>query len=571
LVREIFFKVIYLFTKKLQGVFVKFISGNAFSERLESRQSSMSLLAAMFAAAAMVACGGGGSGGEESSAPAPAPAPAPTSGPQASLVTPALGKTPWNLSTAAQFSLKDASGAAVGTALSCSSDAAEALTVTADCSSVKGLRLGVQTVTVSGGGVSAKASIKVIPPAQALGAHANTDYSLVVTPDGRVLVWGSNSRDGALGQGKTRSELAGLSLPTAVKDSAGTGVLSGIVAASAGSYTAMALTEDGEIYSWGNEGYRTIGRPVSNGDPLPGKVIDPTGNATLQRIVSVSVGEDNAVALADDGTVYSWGNWSGQPGPDPKRTPGVVPVAGKAVAVSAGWQWSSALLADGRVMTWGFSASGTGNLGQPSVTTSSADAPGFVIDKSTNAPLGGIVSLSAGYLHGMALNAAGQVYAWGANSSGELGQGTTSAGSAAAVLVKAPGGASTWSGIKSVVAGGGHSLALDTSGKVYSWGYSQNGELGDGANHPRVNSSALPAAVVNAAGVGQLSGIHAVYVGKGHSMALATDGSVLSWGQGLLGNLGQGGSITSAPNSFVPLLVKNEAGTSPLTLAPLSD
>jgi alpha-tubulin suppressor-like RCC1 family protein len=436
--------------------------------------------------------------------------------------------------------------------------------VAADCSSIKGMRLGVQMVAVTAGGVTAKAAVKVIPPAQTLGMHASTGYSLVVTPDGRVLSWGGNSREGVLGQGKIRADLEGLSLPTPVKNTAGTGVLGGIVAASAGNFTAMALTEDGEVYSWGNAGNYTIGRTVVNGDPLPAKVVDPTGNGTLQRIVSVAVGDSNAVALSDDGTVYSWGNYSGQPGPDPKRTPGIVPVTGRAVAISAGWEWSAALLADGRVMSWGFNSGG--NLGQPNVTGSSTNVPGFVIDQTTSTPLSGIVSLSAGYLHGMALNAAGQIYAWGNNSYGELGQGATSGGSAAAVMVKTPDGASAWSGIKSVVAGGNHSLALDAGGKVYSWGYSQNGELGDGANHPRVNSSSLPAAVVNAAGVGQLGDVASIAAGGKHSVALGIDGGLLIWGHGLFGNLGQGGSITNAPNSFVPLVVKNEAGTGALKL-----
>jgi alpha-tubulin suppressor-like RCC1 family protein len=516
-------------------------------------------LTTVAAAVMLASCGGGGSSGESS-----APAPTPTNGAQATVVTPATGKTAWNQSSAAQFSLKDAAGAAVTGALSCVSDAVEALVVAPDCSSIKGTRLGLQMVTVTAGGVTAKAAIKVIPPAQTLGVHASTGYSLVVTPDGRVLTWGGNSREGVLGQGKNGAELAGLSLPTAVKNTAGTGTLGGIVAASAGHFTAMALTEDGEVYSWGNAGNYAIGRTVVNGDPLPGKVIDPTGNATLQRIVSVAAGDDNAVALSDDGTVYSWGSYSGQPGPDPKRAPGIVPVTGRAVAISAGWQWSAALLADGRVMTWGFNSGG--NLGQPSVTASFTTVPGFVMDKTTSAPLSGIASLSAGYLHGMALNAAGQIYAWGNNSYGELGQGSANSGSAAAVLVKTPDGASSWSGIKSVVAGGNHSLALDAGGKVYSWGYSQNGELGDGANHPRVNSSTLPAAVVNTAGVGQLGGVANIAAGGKHSMALGTDGGLVIWGHGLLGNLGQGGSITSAPNSFVPLTVKNEAGTGALKL-----
>jgi alpha-tubulin suppressor-like RCC1 family protein len=497
-------------------------------------------------------CGGGDSG-------AAATPPVPKKGAQAAVLTPVTGKTPWNVSTPTQFFLKDESGSAISAVLTCSSPVPESLEVAADCASVKGLRLGPQTVTVSGGGVSAQASIKVIAQPQPLGSRANSgNYNAVVTPDGRVLTWG----DSRLGQNASGAA-ASVSLPTAVKDTAGSGLLTGIVAASAGKSAALALTEDGEVYSWGS-GY--LGRTANNGDPLPGKVLDATGNAALQRIVSIAANDNGGTALADDGVVYSWGNFSGQPGASTARVPGVVPLAAKAVAVSAGSAWNAALLADGRVMTWGYSSS-YNNLGRPGVTSSDAP-PGFVLDAVTSQPLTNVVSVSAGWLHGLALNAAGQIQAWGHNSYGELGQNLFSNSSASAVLVKTPSGASAWSGITMVAAGGNHSLAMDAAGKVYSWGYSQNGELGDGANHPRVNSSALPAAVVTAAGLGQLSDIRAIATGFRHSVALSSDGSVLIWGIGLRGNLGQGG--TNETLSYLPLVVKNETGTAPLMLSPLS-
>ncbi len=462
------------------------------------------------------------------------------------------------MDAATQFSLKDAAGAAVSGALTCSSAAVESLVVAADCSTVKGLRLGLQTVTVSGGGVSARVTVKVTPQAHPLGTQVNSDdYNVVVTPDGRVLAWG----DSLLGQSASGAA-ASVSLPTAVKDTTGSSVLTGIVAASAGDGSALALTEDGEVYSWGS-GY--LGRTVSNGDPLPGKVVDATGNGTLKRIVAVAANYSGGTALADDGVVYSWGNHSGQPGAATATVPGVVPLAAKAVALSAGSSWNAALLADGRVMTWGYSAS-YNNLGRPG--TSSDAPPGFVLDASTAQPLTGVVSLSAGWLHGLALNAAGQIYAWGYNSYGELGQNLRSTSASSAILVKAPDGATTWTGVTMIAAGGNHSLAMDAAGNVYSWGYSQDGQLGDGANHPRVNSSALPAAVVAASGVGQLSEVHSIAAGYRHSVALTSDGNLLIWGTGSRGNLGQGN--TDLFSSYVPLVVKDEAGTAPLTLGPLS-
>lgn len=445
---------------------------------------------------------------------------------------------------------------------------------------MKGTRLGNQTITVSAAGVSAKATVKVIPQPQPIGVDSTADaYSLAVTPDGRVLAWGDNY-SGTLGQGKLRSVLPSLALPTAVMAPQGsTGVLSGIVAAAAGDGGAYALTEDGEVYSWGSA---ALGRPYNTSigtDPFPAKVVSPTGNGTLQKIVSISAGSGNVVALADDGTVFYWGAgaWSGQLGAPDARSPVTVPgVVGGAVAVSAGSAWSAALLADGRVMTWGFNNS-SGNLGRGVITQSAATVPGYVIDKASGQPATNIVSISAGWLHGLALNAQGQIYGWGANAWGQLGQADDAInnrpGEPAALLVKTPGSpAIPWSGLKMVAAGGNHSYALDANGKVFSWGYSQGGELGDGANHPRVNNSAIPAAVVNLGGINQLSDVVAISASDAQGFALSKDGGLIMWGYNgvAAGNLGQGTTAIPGNVSYVPLSVKNEAGTGSLNLGPVS-
>jgi alpha-tubulin suppressor-like RCC1 family protein len=493
-------------------------------------------------------------------------------GSTATLIAPANGKTPWNIASAAQFSLKDASGNIISGPLTCSSDTPATLIVAADCSSVTGKRLGNQSITIASGGISATASVKVIPQPQPLAINTSKGYyNLVVTTEGRVLAWGTNA-SGQLGQGKLVSVLKQNSLPLAVKDTTGLLELKGIVAVSAGEESALALSEDGEVYSWGNNSSGQLGRTVLNDDPLPGKVVSPTGTSTLQHIVAISVGEDNAIALADDGRVYSWGYYSGQAGSGSKKVPGIVRAVsgdgelGNAVSISAGWNWNAVLLADGRVVTWGFD--NDGRLGQG--TTNHTEQPGYVLSLSSGQPISGILAISAGYNFGMALSNAGQIYAWGNNDWGQIGQNFSGSNTrqTKAVLVKAVDGNGILSDIKMFSAGGNHALALDGGGKVYSWGYAQNGELGDGANHPRVNESPLPAAVVSATGTGQLSGISALAAGYSHSMALTSDGNLLIWGIGAHGNLGQG--ETSESQSYVPLLVKNEAGSAPLSLGSMT-
>lgn len=499
-----------------------------------------------------------------------APPPVPT--PSATLNVPNSGKVPWNLVTPITVALKDSVGNLVSGTLTCATTNAVALTVAADCSSATGHRLGQQTITVTGGGVSASANVKVIAQAQPLGTQGAAGSSnMVVTPAGRVLAWGQN-HDGVLGQGKTYSQLATLSLPTPVKDQSGLGELTGIVAVSAGNgASALALTEDGEIWSWGDRS--TLGRTVSNSDaPLPGKVRNAADNGSLAHIAAVSIGDDNALALADDGTVYSWGDYAGQEGgssskavPGQVRGVGGVGVLSNIVAVSAGWNWSAALTADGKVVTWGFNSSARTGQG---VTTSTVDVPGYVLRDSDGAPISDIVAISAGYNFGLALTSSGQVYGWGDNSYGQLGQNTSGNVHARAVLVKGVDGGGQLGRIKMVAAGGWHALALDQDGKVWSWGFATSGQLGDGPNRPTGNQWLLPRAVVSQLGTGQLADIDAIAAGYEISLALGNGGNLLIWGNGYSSKLGQGG--TSSSDLTVPTTVKDTTGTGTLSLAPAS-
>ncbi len=556
-----------------------FIHPSIHPSSVRSRFGLRVLAASAVISLGLGACGGGGGGGTSDPVLTTQPVPNPAPVPSVTLDTPSSAKAPWNLLTPISVTLRDSAGAVVGGAVVCTSPNPVALTVAQDCSSVTGKRLGTQTIAVSAGNVTANAVIKVIPQAQPIGSQGvassggSGQYNLVVTPAGKVLAWGANGSS-VLGQGQTGIELTYLALPAPVKDQSGQGELTGIVAVAAGSLSALALTEDGEVWSWGSNDNGQLGRTSTNSapDPLPGKVRNPSNNGDLSRIVAVSAGDDNAVALADDGTVYTWGYYSGQTGPDPKRVPGLVNAVGavtplsNVVAVSAGWNWSAALTGDGRVVTWGYNGTTSSYTGQGS-TASVVPTTGYVVAGNTVSPITGVVSISAGYNFGMAITTGGEVFAWGDNWQGQSGQNTQDyPGTRGAVMVKSVDGTGLLGNIKMVAAGGNHALALDNSGNVYSWGLATNGQLGDGVNRPTGNLWTLPRAVVGESGVPPLTGMAAIAAGYSHSLALAPDGRVLIWGAGFRGNLGQGNGLW--PDSAVPLAVKDIAGTGVLFLEP---
>lgn len=130
---------------------------------------------------------------------------------------------------------------------------------------------------------------------------------------------------------------------------------------------------------------------------------------------------------------------------------------------------------------------------------------------------------SAGGLHSV-YSAYGGAWAWGDNSFGQLGDGTTIPRSAP---VKVQG---LKAQIATVVAGENHSLALLQTQKVAAWGNNDHGQLGDGTttNHN------------TAVDVQNLVDIVAVAAGSGHSLALKADGTVWAWGDNSFGQLGDG-------------------------------
>lgn len=304
------------------------------------------------------------------------------------------------------------------------------------------------------------------------------------------------------------------------------------------------------VLQWANN------RVVAWGDNWPGKVGDGTTTDRLvatnvlssgvlkgKTILTVAVGGDQSLALCTDGTVAAWGeNGSGQLGNNSTTDSNVpVPViqsgvlAGKTVvAISAGSSFSLALCSDGTIAAWGAGASG--QLGNN--ITANSSVPVLV---STSGALSGktVVEVSAGGTHSLALCADGTLVAWGNNSEGQFGNGST-AGSPVPVIVPSA-GALAGKVVSGISAGGYHSLAI-ADGQAVSWGsnnYSE-GRLGIGST---IGNSLVPVAVVS---TGILSGktVTSVAAGSFHSMALCSDGTVTTWGGNGSGALGDNSSST---------------------------
>jgi alpha-tubulin suppressor-like RCC1 family protein len=479
------------------------------------------------------------------------------------------GKLAWGAPRAAAIVLRDGYGVEVPAGhLTCASADEPKLSISADCRTATGRILGTYTVSVSGDGVTASLPVKVIPPRRALATGGSAyddgggDYNVVVTSAGNVLAWGANGL-GVLGQGVGPSVLPSSSLPLLVKTASGA-PLANVVSASAGNVNVLALTEDGTVQVWGG-GDAHLG--FGDWQPAPATVPAPTGSGALSHIVQVAAGDDNAAALTDEGTVFSWHYYTGQGTADMRRFPNYVldptgqhPLA-NIVSVAAGSYYTLALGSDGKVYGWGWYQGARGN------PTASQTLPATVKLATDGSELTGVVAISAGDNFALALTKDGRVYAFGDNSDGQLGQNVRYGSFPGAVLVKDATGSGALSGIVMVAAGGWHALALDASGQVFSWGEASDGQLGDGANRLATDYN-KPLPVVGPSSTLRLGGIAAIAAGYYHSLALATDGTLYIWGSGYAGDLGQGSTGTK-PVAY-PLAVKNPAGTGNLSLGTLS-
>jgi hypothetical protein len=162
-----------------------------------------------------------------------------------------------------------------------------------------------------------------------------------------------------------------------------------------------------------------------------------------------------------------------------------------------------------------------------------------------------VTAIAAGGQHSLALTSTGQILAWGRNLEGQLGNGTTTSSSTPVATIT-PMGVTSFTAI---AAGGNHSLALTSSGRVFAWGDNSSGQLGIGTTI----SSSFPVPVT----LGAMITISAIAAGQAHSLALTPNGQMFAWGSNYSGQLGNG----STTNSSSPVVVLLPMGTVVTTIS----
>lgn len=307
-----------------------------------------------------------------------------------------------------------------------------------------------------------------------------------------------------------------------------------------GNTFSAALKGDGTVWAWGDGRDGELGNNSTESITEPEQVLGKDGIGYLENIKMIACGDYHMLALKDDGTVWAWGyNNAGQLGDNSqitRYTPVQVLAEGAngylkdIVYIAAGNSFSAAINKDGEIYTWGYNKNG--QLGD-----------GSTVNKFTpvrvKANLTGIIKIDCGVNHMVAQKADGTVYTWGLNNLGKLGDGSTVQRAIPVQMLL--NGDEYISDAIDVAVTTNNTYALRADGSIIAVGAGANGALGNdnGAN------STIPVEVLEyitnddgTDGTRKLTNIIEIEGGANTMYALTKDGHVYSWGLGTSGELG---------------------------------
>lgn len=298
--------------------------------------------------------------------------------------------------------------------------------------------------------------------ADVIAVAAGGAHSLALSKDGTVWAWGNNEF-GQAGYGQV-DQFKKSYVPRQVQD------LTDVVAIAAGMDYSLALKSDGTVWAWGNNENGNLGRPSSSLiTTTPVQVeVDGYGNK-LTDVTKISAGSNFALALKKDGTVWTWGGLY----VDDEGVHNAVSMAEQVysltdvISISAGWSHSLALKNDGSV--WGWGNNQLFQLGDRSA------------GESWNNPLkisglDHVQAIAAGCYLSLALKTDGTVWSLGGSIWGQLGDGVSFEEEPAAIT---PVQVKGLSNVTAIASGLGFGIARQSGGNIWAWGANSAGQLGN--------------------------------------------------------------------------------------------
>jgi len=287
-------------------------------------------------------------------------------------------------------------------------------------------------------------------------------HVLFIKTDGSLWGWGQNS-GGQLGDGTTEHR----SNPVHIMDN--------VVAVSASYDHTMAIKTDGSLWGWGQNSEGQLGDGTTIHSNTPKHIMD--------NVYIVSAGGHYTMAIKTDGSLWAWGSnrsgrlgisWLTEPSINPEHVmDNVVSVSTSDPTVSA---HTMAITTDGSLWAWG--SNGRGQLGDG--TKKDLRNPVHIMDN--------VSTVSAGGLYTMAVKTDGSLWGWGANSLGSISVDYLNENISDVISLLNP--VHIMDNVAAVSTGTDHTMAIKTDGSLWAWGNNSSGQLGNstvmGSNNPPV-------------------------------------------------------------------------------------
>jgi alpha-tubulin suppressor-like RCC1 family protein/outer membrane protein assembly factor BamB len=281
-------------------------------------------------------------------------------------------------------------------------------------------------------------------------------FSLAIQTNGSLWAWGAN-HFGQLGIGSTNLQRT----PALV------GSDSNWFQVEAGATHTLGLKRDGSLWAWGANNVGQLGFGNTNATSTPLRV------GTESAWVEIRAGGFFSLARRADGTIWAWGaNTNRQLGlgtNSNRSVPTRIGTDSDWAGLSAGVGHSLAVKTNGTLWAWGQNNSGQLGIGTDTVTTN-------LVQVGTDTDW---LLPEAGNSHSFALKTNGALFAWGANPVGQLGNGQSNSGPNVlpiAIVSDPP-----WRAIDASM----HSLGMTVDGRVWAWGWNSHGQVGDGTTNNR--------------------------------------------------------------------------------------
>lgn len=318
-----------------------------------------------------------------------------------------------------------------------------------------------------------------------------------------------------------------------------------------------ALEHDERVRCWGSNQVGQLGldREIVGDaiESVPSEPVEAAEGGLLEGVKQIALGDREACARLTGGGLRCWGLDQNAPTSRRARAAPVLDAQGRPIEgvrqIALGVSHACALLEDGTMRCWGTDTKGELGDDRAELTTRAAVA---VIGEG-GAPFGGVRAIALGDGFSCALLDDRSVRCWGYNGAGELGQGVLGVDTSQA----RPGGpvvdpqGAPLAGVRSIDARGARACALLDGGTLSCWG---GGFLGDGRAEKR--ASAAPVLLESGA---ELRGVAQVALGDLHGCARLETGGARCWGDGYVGQIGDGVSLRA--QALFPVSVVGPAGS----------